>query len=148
MAKIEIELVKRILKRSTLDEKTVAVIVDELQSAVKEENTEDEPKMAPIKKQHVVLIADNEGELLEKEWVGWVLQLPEDESPQVVAERILKVSKAFNLTQKGRKFPVETIGETCENVPARIFKEQKLWLKTKEPVLVVPIQNSLTECSD
>ena len=26
---------------------------------------------------------------------------------------------------------------------ARIFKEQKLWLKTKEPVLIIPMQNAL-----
>ena len=35
------------------------------------------------------------------------------------------------------------MGETCENVPAKIFKEQKLWLKTKEPVLLVATDNHL-----
>ena len=53
------------------------------------------------------------------------------------------VAKAFNLSKKGRRYPVETVGETCENVPAKIFKEQKLWLKTKTPVLIVPMENDL-----
>ncbi|MGX8716603.1 MAG: hypothetical protein ACSW8C_01280, partial [bacterium] len=54
-----------------------------------------------------------------------------------------RVAKAFNLSKKGRRYPVETVGETCENVPAKIFKEQKLWLKTKTPVLIVPVDNDL-----
>jgi len=71
------------------------------------------------------------------------LQLPEDEPMTSTPEKLARVAKAFNLSKKGRRYPVETVGETCENVPARIFKEQKLWLKTKEPVLIIPMQNAL-----
>ena len=144
MAKIELELVKRILKRADLENNVLSEIMGELQSAINEEaEINDEPKTAPIKKQFVVLVADNEGVLAEKELVGWILQLPEDEPMQSVGEKVARVAKAFNLSKKGRRFPVETVGETCENVPSRIFKEQKLWLKTKEPVLLVPINNML-----
>ncbi len=144
MAKIELELVKRILKRADLENNVLSEIMGELQSAINEEaEINDEPKTAPIKKQFVVLVADNERILAEKELVGWVLQLPEDEPMQSVGEKVARVAKAFNLSKKGRRFPVETVGETCENVPSRIFKEQKLWLKTKEPVLLVPINNTL-----
>ena len=144
MAKIELELVKRILKRADLENNVLSEIMGELQSAINEESEiSDEPKATPIKKQFVVLVSDNEGVLSEKELVGWVLQLPEDEPMQSVGEKVARVAKAFNLSKKGRRFPVETVGETCENVPSRIFKEQKLWLKTKEPVLLVPINNTL-----
>ena len=144
MAKIELELVKRILKRADLENNVLSEIMGELQSAINEETEiNDEPKTAPIKKQFVVLVADNEGVLAEKELVCWILQLPEDEPMQSVGEQVARVAKAFNLSKKGRRFPVETVGETCENVPSRIFKEQKLWLKTKEPVLLVPINNTL-----
>lgn len=144
MAKIELELVKRILKRADLENNVLSEIMGELQSAIEEDvELSDEPKAAPIKKQFVVLVADNEGVLSEKDLVGWVLQLPEDEPMLSVSEKIARVAKAFNLSKKGRRFPVETVGETCENVPSRIFKEQKLWLKTKEPVLLVPINNAL-----
>lgn len=143
MAKIELELVKKILKRAELEDEVFTEIVDELQSAVDGENADEEPKVAPVKKQFVVLISDNEGKLVDQEWVGWVFQLPEDVAMQSITDRVKRAAKAFNLSKKGRRYPVETVGETCENVSARIFKEQKLWLKTKSPVLVVPIENAL-----
>lgn len=143
MAKVDLELVKRILKRADIENNILSEIMGELQSAVSEDNATDEPKAIPQKKQFVVLVADNEGVLSDKELVGWVLQLPEDEPMTSVSEKITRVAKAFNLSKKGRRYPVATVGETCENVSSRIFKEQKLWLKTKEPVLLVPIQNQL-----
>lgn len=144
MAKVELDLVERILKRAEIGNNVLREIMGELQSAV-QENTDfnDEPKIAPVKKQFVVLVADNDGELAEKELMGWVFQLPEDEPMQSVPQKIARVAKAFNLSKKGRRYPVETVGETCENVSAKIFKEQKLWLKTKAPVLIVPMDNEL-----
>ena len=144
MAKVELDLVERILKRAEIGSSVLMEIMGELQSAVHEStDSNDVPKIAPIKKQFVVLVADSDGELAEKELMGWVLQLPEDEPMQSVPEKIVRVAKAFNLSKKGRRYPVETVGETCENVSAKIFKEQKLWLKTKTPVLIVPIENAL-----
>ena len=142
MAKVELDLVERILKRAEIGNNVLMEIMGELQSAV-HENTDldEEPKIVPIKKQFVVLVADEDCDLAEKELMGWVLQLPEDEPMQSVPERMVRVAKAFNLSKKGRRHPVETVGETCENVSAKIFKEQKLWLKTKEPVLVIPVEN-------
>lgn len=144
MAKIDLDLVERILKRAEIGNNVLEEIMGELQSAVHEDAAfDDEPKTAPVKKQFVVLAADSTGELADKEIMGWVLQLPEDEPMQSISEKITRVAKAFNLSKKGRRYPVETVGETCENVPAKIFKEQKLWLKTKTPVLIVPINNDL-----
>ena len=96
-----------------------------------------------VKKHFVVVVADNDGVLDGKHCVGWILQLPEDEPIQSVSERLLRTAKAFNLSKKGRRHPVETIGETCENVPGKIFREQQLWLRTKEPILLVPMRNRL-----
>ena len=39
--------------------------------------------------------------------------------------------------------PVETIGEACEVVTAKLFKEQNIWIKTKVPVLVVTTANKI-----
>ena len=144
MTKIDLEVVKRILKRADLESSVMIEILGELQSAVADAASEDgEPKVAPEKKQFIIVVADNEGLLTDKEMVGWVLQLPEEDAMTSVSEKLLKTAKAFNLTKKGRKHPVETLGELCEYVPARIFKEQKLSLKTKTPVLVVPMANAL-----
>ena len=144
MAKVELDLVERILKRAEIGGSVLMEIMGELQSAVHgETDFNDEPKVAPVKKQYVVLVADSDGELVEKELMGWILQLPEDEPMQSVPEKVVRVAKAFNLSKKGRRYPVETVGETCENVSAKIFKEQKLWLKTKTPVLIIPVDNDL-----
>ncbi len=144
MAKIDLEVVKRILKRADLESSVVSEILGELQSAVADAGSEtDEPKVAPEKKQFIIVVADNEGLLTGKEMVGWVLQLPEEDAMTSVTEKLLKTAKSFNLSKKGRKHPVETLGELCEYVPSRIFKEQKLSLKTKVPVLVVPMANAL-----
>ena len=144
MAKIDLEVVKRILKRADLESSVMSEILGELQSAVADATSEaDEPKAAPEKKQFIIVVADNEGLLTDKEMVGWVLQLPEEDAMTSVSEKLLKTAKSFNLSKKGRKHPVETLGELCEYVPSRIFKEQKLSLKTKVPVLVVPMANAL-----
>ena len=144
MAKIDLEVVKRILKRADLESAVMSEILGELQSAVADTASGDgEPKAAPEKKQFIIVVADNDGLLTDKELVGWVLQLPEEENMLSVSEKLLKTAKAFNLSKRGRKHPVETLGELCEYVPSRIFKEQKLYLKTKAPVLVVPMTNAL-----
>lgn len=146
MAKIDLEIVKQVLQHSDLGSALIHEILGELQSAIAKGNDPSgEGKKAPEKKQFVVIISDEEGALWEKEWVGWVLQLPESEAMQSVSEKLQKVAKSFNVSQRGRKHPVKTVGETCEWVPAKIFKEQKLWLKTKTPVLLVPMKNALEE---
>ena len=40
--------------------------------------------------------------------------------------------------------PVETIGEACEAVTAKLFKEQNIWIKTKVPVLAVTTANKIS----
>ena len=39
--------------------------------------------------------------------------------------------------------PVQTIGEACEVVSAKLFKEQNIWVKTKTPILAVPVDNAI-----
>ena len=112
MAKIDLEVVKRILKRADLESSVMSEILGELQSAVADASSEDgEPKAVPEKKQFIIVVADNEGLLTDKEMVGWVLQLPEEDAMTSVTEKLLKTAKSFNLSKKGRKHPVETLGE-------------------------------------
>ncbi len=143
MAKVEIDIIKQVLKRSSLDEKVIANILRDLQSAVQDTEANEEEKKPIIKKQYVVLLADEEGKLAKEEWMGWIVQVPENEPLQSAVEKVVRVGKAFNLTKKGRKFPVKTIGEVCESVSGRIFNENKVWLKTKEPILIIPLKNAL-----
>ncbi|MCG8527651.1 MAG: hypothetical protein MI748_14820 [Opitutales bacterium] len=131
-----------ILQRSEMDARQVASIINEIQEEVKiQQETEEKPP--PVKKQFVMMVSDPDGVLEDKDLTGWVLQIPEDDSPYVTEERLVRGAYEFNTTPKGRRYPVKTIGECCEVVSARILKEQNVWVKTKEPVLICRTQNDI-----
>ena len=142
MAKVDIDLVKNILQRNELDVRQINNIIGDLEQEMKilqEEN----PPVPRVKKDFAIMISDPEGVLPKDDLVGWVLQLPEEEPPMALEGQIHKAAYDFNQTPKGRRLPVGTIGEACEAVPARIFKEHNVWVKTKEPVLVLKTDNAI-----
>lgn len=142
MAKVDIDLVKMILQRREFDTRQVASIINELEEEVRiQKETEEKPP--PVKKQFVVLVSDPAGELEGKDFTGWVLQIPEEDSPNVSEERLTRSAYDFNVTPKGRRYPVKTIAESCEVVSAKFHKEHKVWVKTKEPVLICRTGNDI-----
>ncbi len=142
MAKVDIDLVKMILQRREFDTRQVASIINELEEEVRiQKETEEKPP--PVKKQFVVLVSDPAGELEGKDFTGWVLQIPEEDSPYVTEERLTRSAYDFNVTPKGRRYPVKTIAESCEVVSAKFHKEHKVWVKTKEPVLICRTGNDI-----
>ena len=142
MAKVDLDLVKHILQRNELDIRQVNSIIEDIQQELK--IIQDENPPAPrVPKQFAILISDPEGALPKTDLTGWVLQMPEEDSPAILEGQILKAAYEFNQTPKGRRMPVKTIGEACESVPARLFKEQQVWVKTKEPVLMLRTNNQI-----
>lgn len=142
MAKVDLDLVKFVLQQNEFDARMVAQIIEQVQKEAEQQAAENE-KPPPVKKQFAIMISDPQGELPDKDFVGWVLQLPEEDSPAVAEERLIRASYEFNVTPKGRRMPVQTIGEACETVPARLLKEQNVWVKTKEPVLMLKTGNKI-----
>lgn len=143
MAKIDVETLKFILQRNEPDIRKVNEIMQEIEMELKAEEEEKANRPPPIKKQFSILVSDPEGELTGKDLTGWVVQIPEDDSVSLTPERIISAAYEFNTTPKGRRMPVETIGEACEVVTAKLFKEQNIWIKTKVPVLVVTTPNKI-----
>jgi hypothetical protein len=74
-----------------------------------------------------------------------VVQIPEEESPVGTFERIYKGAYDFNASKKGRMHPVKTVGEALQDVPGKFFKEADLWIKTREPVLVLTTNNEIPQ---
>jgi len=72
-----------------------------------------------------------------------VVQLLEDDDPREVADKIQEVSRAFNDSPKGKRVPVESFGDAVQSIPSKFFRESDLWIKTREPVRVIPVKNSL-----
>ena len=141
MSKIEINQVAEILKRNQADPKLLRTVVEEMNLLVQAAQDADEEKPKAVRKQNVILISDPDGILLEQDLVGWVLQIPDYESPVTTMERIVRSTHEFNASKKGRLYPAKTVGEAIENVPAKIFKEAGIWVRTKTPVLVCRTNN-------
>lgn len=142
MAKVDIELVKLILKRADLDARKIADIIEDINFEVKQ--SDDVEKVPPVKKQYVMVVSDPNGRFKDNDYVGWVVQIPEDESPSTVVEKLHASASDFNQSPKGQRLKVRSIAELCEHASSKIFKEHKLWVKNKEPVLIIPTKNAIS----
>lgn len=143
MPKIDVETLKMILQRNEPDIRKVNDIMHEISMELKAEEEERANRPPAVKKQFSIVLSDSGGELADKDITGWVVQIPEEDSVTVAPERIIRAAYEYNASPKGRRMPVETIGEACEVVSAKFFKEQSLWVKTKVPVLAVPAANKI-----
>lgn len=139
MPKIEVNQVAEIMKRNKADPSFLRAVIEEMNILTKAETSEEKPPA--LKKQHVILISDPNGDLPNRDFVGWVLQIPDSESPVTINERIHRAAYEFNATKKGMLLPVKTVGEAIENIPAKHFKEAEAWVKTKTPVLMLKTDN-------
>lgn len=141
MPKIEVNKVAEILKKNQLEPKLLRQIVEEMNQLTQAEAEEEKPP--PQKKQFVILISDPDEKLPKHDFTGWILQIPESESPATTQDRIFRSVYDYNASRKGRLYPAKTIGEALENVPAKHFKEAEVWVKTKIPVLMLRTDNEI-----
>jgi hypothetical protein len=142
MPKIDVNKVAEILKRNHIDPAVLRRVVEEMNLAVQPDPGEaDAPP--PVKKQYIILASDPEGRLPKGDFAGWVLQIPESESPASTLERVFRGAYDYNASKKGRLHPAKTVGEAIENVPGKFFREAELWVRTKTPVLVARTDNEI-----
>jgi hypothetical protein len=142
MPKIDINKAAEILKKNQLEPAMLRRVLEEMNLAVQPDpGTEEAPPAC--KKQFVILVSDPSGKLPHADFVGWVLQIPEDESVASTLERVHRAAYDFNASKKGRMLPVRTVGDALENLPAKYLKEFECWVKTKTPVLVLRTDNSI-----
>lgn len=142
MPKIDVNKVAEILKRNHIEPAILRRVVEEMNLAVQPDPGEgDQPP--PVKKQFIILVSDPEKTMPKGDLTGWVLQIPEDQSPASVQERLFKGAYEYNASKKGRLYPARTVGDAVENVPGKFFREAELWVKTKTPVLVMRTDNEI-----
>lgn len=140
--KVSTDLVSEIIKRHVSEPKLLSDILHDIQAEI-QAGESDEEKPPAVKKQFVILVSDPNGVMPDVDLVGWVVQIPEMDSPVTVTERICRASYDFNASRRGRKNPVTSIGEACEAVPAKHFKEAGVAIKTKIPVGVIVTNNQI-----
>lgn len=143
VAKVEIELVRKVLQRNDLDYEVISQILGDLELEVSSGDEVDSPSMPPVKKQFVMLVSDPDGKFAGELFTGWVLQIPEDQSPLEINAQLVRAAYDFNRSRKGSKDPARTITDVCEIVPAKILRNQAVWVRTKEPVLIVRTDNKI-----
>ena len=154
---VQLEAVREALEKVVKDENAIekvldllseaTVAVDQAKQAEEPEVTDgdvegdesDEPK---IKKQYGILVSDKDG-MIQRDLVGWVFQMPENEDTREVTEHIKKAAYNYNASKKGRKYPVGSIGSAIEGCGNKFFKPYNVSIKTKEPVLVITTDNVL-----
>jgi len=142
MPKIDVSKVAEILKKNHIEPAVLRRVIEEMNLAVQPDPGETDGT-PPLKKQYVFLVSDPEGRMPKGDFAGWVLQIPDNESPATVQDRLLRSAYDYNASKKGRLYPAKTVGEALENVPAKFFKEAELWVKTKTPVLVLKTDNEI-----
>jgi len=147
MAKVDLDTLQIILERNEVDARLTAQIISDIQEQIKLDKMESEEKEPPMKKKYVFVASDPEGVLAGKELVGWVVQIPDDQSEFSVEEKIFMAAAEYNRSKKGRRDPAKTVGEACERVPAKLFREQQLWVKNKEAAYLLPTSNVLPSAS-
>ena len=146
MAKIDTETLKLILQRNLSEDpgpRKINDILQDVNQELQQQEAEKEDKPPAVKKQFCIVITDPNRTLKPTDLVGWVVQIPEGDSPLTAPDRIIEAAYDYNQTPKGRRLPLETIGEACEVVSAKFFKEQEIWVKTKMPVQVVVTANRI-----
>lgn len=148
MPKIEVNQVAEILKRNKVDPSLLRRVVEEMNQVADAAAQGDEEKPPAMKKQFVILVSDPEDRFPKHDFVGWVLQIPEEASVATTQERIFRGTYDFNASKRGRLMPAKTVGEAIENVPAKHFKECEVWVKTKTPVLVLRTDNEIPRDTD
>ena len=146
MAKIDTETLKLILHRNLSEDpgpRKINDILQDVNQELQQQEAEKEDKPPAVKKQFCIVITDPNRTLEPTDLVGWVVQIPQGDSPLTAPDRIIEAAYDYNQTPKGRRLPLETIGEACEVVSAKFFKEQEIWVKTKMPVQVVVTANRI-----
>jgi hypothetical protein len=143
MAKVEIELVRRVLQRNELDHEIISQILGDLELEVSVGEDGMATLLPPVKKQFVILVSDPDGKFTEDLFTGWVLQIPEDRSPLEINAQLIRAAYEFNRSKKGAREPAKSITDVCEVVPQKILRAQSVWVKTKEPVLLVRTDNQI-----
>jgi hypothetical protein len=144
MAKVEIEIVAEVLQENDLDKAVVDRIVRQLTRAAEKAADEAAAEREPqVKKQWIIVVSDPEGQIPDEDFVGWVLQIPENDPPAAATERLIAAAHAYHTTRRGQKFPAKSFGEACEVLGGKVLKEHNVTVKSKLPVTVLRTDNEL-----
>lgn len=161
--KIDLNIVAAALREeSTIPAHILKRLLEKLKGEVDEPKASTGPK---AKQQHCIIVSDKSNlplldlagnatergkqvEAILKDTVGWVLTIPEGEPPTNALAAIRAAADSHNNGKRSRRSPATSIGEVCERVGSKHWKDlvsgKKLaTVRTKLPVTVILAANRL-----
>lgn len=105
-------------------------------SDIERESEESKPEREKQPKKQFVAVAITDNEAFEDVPL-YVVQIEEDDDHSTIVERITHATAEHNNTPKGIKFPIETLGGAMQETKRKFITEKKVWVKTKEPIIIV-----------
>jgi hypothetical protein len=126
------------LKQAKVEDAKTREIVEQLKAREADEK-ESKGADGPKAKSQYVIVANGDRSF------GWAIVMPEDAAPQSVLDRINAASHAFNMSKRGKKHPVKTVGESLESTSRKFFKNEGLQVKNKLMVPIIVTDNKLGE---
>jgi hypothetical protein len=139
--KIDKEIVETVLS-DYVDFSTKQKIISDIE---KEVEADKEPRQKNPKKQFVAIaVTDNEDF---QNVPLFLTQIEEGDNHNEIIERITQAAAEHNNTPKGRKMPIDTLGGAIEFTKRKFITEKKVWVKSKEPILIVTKENNQLDFS-
>ena len=145
--KIELEKIESAMSENGIDEAVIEAVITQLKSEMAEEelqpevenetptnedltdNSEDLPK---TKWEYVVVLADKEGYLKDKEIAAWIVQQEENADAGLIISRISDAVKDQNAGAKRKKHSMTNLTEAFESLKSKWLTPKKVKIKTKD----------------
>ena len=129
--KIDKDIVEQVLC-DYIDMATRIKIINDIEREVEQNKPEREKNP---KKQFVgIAVTDNPDF---EEVPFFLVQIEEGDDHNTIVDRITHATAEHNNTPKGEKFPIDTLGGALQETKRKFITEKKVWVKTKEPVIIV-----------
>jgi hypothetical protein len=142
--KIDLETVEATLLEKKIDNIKVQEIIKELTVAVEEEKEERAANAGPKAKwEHIIVLNDPDGNLINGEVMGWVVQQRQGEDAGKILASLCDAAKSQNETCKRKKNLISSFIDLFGALKSKFLKEKNLRIKTKEAVRVLVVNNKL-----
>jgi hypothetical protein len=142
--KIDLETVEATLLEKKIDNIKVQEIIKELTVAVEEEKEERAANAGPKAKwEHIIVLNDPNGDLINGEVMGWVVQQRQGEDAGKILAGLCDAAKSQNETAKRKKNLITSFIDLFASLKSKFLKEKNLRIKTKEAVRVLVVNNKL-----
>lgn len=140
---IKIEDVMQVLSEQKIEQTIINKVVNQLE-AVEEDNKSEKATGPKQKRQFVIVVKGNE-ETKALNLAGWVVQIPADDDVNDVLPRLRAAASDTVAAQKRKRRAIETVSDAFRHSKAKILKEKKLLVKTKEIVTVIVAPETVKE---